>query len=78
MQKNDFRGVLPAITTKLTSAQEVDFAGVRADVAFQVDAGVDGIIVCGSLGEASTLTRDEKLAIVGAAIEAAAVACRCC
>ncbi|MDO8359579.1 MAG: dihydrodipicolinate synthase family protein [Devosia sp.] len=72
MQKSDFRGVLPAITTKLTPDQEVDYATVRADVAFQVEAGVDAIIVCGSLGEASTLSRGEKLAIATAAIEAAA------
>ncbi|MBI4922722.1 MAG: dihydrodipicolinate synthase family protein [Devosia nanyangense] len=72
MQKSDFRGVLPAITTKLTPDQEVDYAAVRADVAFQIEAGVDAIIVCGSLGEASTLSRGEKLAIATAAIEAAA------
>jgi 4-hydroxy-tetrahydrodipicolinate synthase len=68
MNKADFKGILPAITTKMTADQEVDLAGVRADVSFQIEAGVDGIIVCGSLGEASTLTRDEKLAICEAAI----------
>lgn len=72
MQKSDFRGVLPAITTKMTADQEVDFAAVKADVAFQIDAGVDGIIVCGSLGEASSLERVEKIAIAKAAIETAA------
>lgn len=72
MQKSDFRGVFPAITTKMTADQEVDLAAVRADVAFQIEAGVDGIIVCGSLGEASSLTRDEKLAIGKAAIDVAA------
>jgi len=72
MEKRDFRGVLPAITTKMTPDQEVDLAGVAADVRFQIEAGVDGIIVCGSLGEASTLERGEKLAIAKAAIEAAA------
>ena len=72
MQKSDFRGVLPALTTKLTPSQEVDLAGLAADVNFQIDAGVDAIIVCGSLGEASSLTRDEKLTISGAAIASAA------
>jgi 1-pyrroline-4-hydroxy-2-carboxylate deaminase len=52
--------VLPAITTKMTADQEVDLAGVRSDVAFQVASGVDGVIVCGSLGEASSLTSDEN------------------
>jgi 4-hydroxy-tetrahydrodipicolinate synthase len=64
-------GVYTAITTKMDAAQEVDLAGVRADVAFQIDGGVDGIICCGSIGEASTLTADEKMAIAVESKEAA-------
>jgi 4-hydroxy-tetrahydrodipicolinate synthase len=71
MQKSDFRGVLPAITTKMTDDEEVDFDAVAADVVFQIEGGVDSIVVCGSLGEASTLERSEKLAIAKAAIDAA-------
>lgn len=72
MQKSDFRGVLSAITTKMTPDHQVDLAGVRADVAFQIEGGVDSVICCGSLGEASTLVADEKIAIAKAAIEEAA------
>lgn len=72
MQKADFQGVFPAITTKMTDDQEVDFDALRADVAFQIESGVDAIIVCGSLGEASTLTADEKIAICEAAVAEAA------
>lgn len=72
MQKSDFRGVLPAITTKMTADQQVDFEAVKADVIFQIEGGVDAIVVCGSLGEASSLTVTEKLAVAKAAIEAAA------
>lgn len=71
MQKNNFRGVMPAITTKMTDDQEVDLAALRADVDFQIEAGVDAVICCGSLGEASTLVAEEKLAILDAALEAA-------
>jgi len=72
MQKSDFKGVLPALTTKLTPSQDVDFSALAADVKFQIGAGVDAIIVCGSLGEASSLTRAEKLEIAKTAIAAAA------
>jgi len=65
--RNDWHGVYAAITTKLDPAQEVDLAGVKADVGFQLDAGVQGVVVCGSLGEASTLDADEKIAIAKAA-----------
>ena len=69
--RNDWHGVYSAITTKLTAAEEVDLAAVRADVDFQIEARVHGIVVCGSLGEASTLTADEKIDILKAAKEAA-------
>jgi 4-hydroxy-tetrahydrodipicolinate synthase len=72
MMSNAWRGVYSAITTKLDEDQAVDLAAVRADVAFQIDGGVDGIVCCGSLGEASTLTANEKIAIALAAQEAAA------
>lgn len=64
-------GVYTAITTKMDAAQEVDLDGVRGDVAFQFENGVDGIICCGSIGEASTLTADEKMAIAVAAKDVA-------
>lgn len=72
MQKSDFRGVLPALTTRLTTDQEVDHAALAADVEFQISAGVDALIMCGSLGEASSLDRAEKLAIARTALDAAA------
>jgi 1-pyrroline-4-hydroxy-2-carboxylate deaminase len=71
MQKDDFRGVLPAITTKMTDDEEVDIAAVRADVAFQIEAGVDAVICCGSLGEASSLVAEEKVAILKASVDEA-------
>ncbi|HVY19671.1 MAG TPA: dihydrodipicolinate synthase family protein [Bauldia sp.] len=67
--RNDWQGVYAAITTKFDRAQNVDLKAVKADAAFQLDAGVDGVVVCGSLGEASTLEADEKLAIAKAAKE---------
>ena len=67
MISNAWRGVYSAMTTKLDAAEEVDLDAVRADVRFQIAGGVHGIVCCGSLGEASTLTADEKIAIAAAA-----------
>ena len=66
-----WQGVHSAITTKFDEDEAVDLDAVAADVAFQIEGGVDGIICCGSLGEASTLVADEKIAIAGAAKAAA-------
>ena len=71
MIRNAWRGVYSAITTKLDNHEDVDLAAVAADVAFQIDGGVHAIVCCGSLGEASTLTADEKIDIVKASQDAA-------
>ncbi|MEX2318525.1 MAG: dihydrodipicolinate synthase family protein, partial [Bauldia sp.] len=65
--RNDWHGVYSAITTKLTDSEDVDLAAVGEDVDFQLEARVHGIVVCGSLGEASTLTADEKIDVLKAA-----------
>jgi 4-hydroxy-tetrahydrodipicolinate synthase len=65
-------GVLPAVTTKFNADFSIDRAWTRKNIEAQIDAGVDGIIVCGSLGEASTLSLDEKLDVLGIAVDAAA------
>ncbi|HET6468978.1 MAG TPA: dihydrodipicolinate synthase family protein [Geminicoccaceae bacterium] len=66
-----WRGVLAAITTKLDPNEDPDLAAVAQDVVFQIEGGVDGVICCGSLGEAGTLTAEEKLAVARAAREGA-------
>ncbi|MEO8669286.1 MAG: dihydrodipicolinate synthase family protein, partial [Bauldia sp.] len=70
MAKVDWQGVYTAITTKLDRNENVDAAGVAADARFQIDSGVDAVVCCGSLGEASALTADEKMAICEAAKDA--------
>lgn len=59
-----WRGVFPAVTTKFTSDDRLDMAEMERCFALQVEAGVDGLIVCGSLGEAMALEGDEKLEIL--------------
>ncbi len=58
--KIEWKGVYPALTTKLTSTEQLDLSAFDNGVKEQVLAGVDGIILAGSLGEASVLSEDEK------------------
>jgi 1-pyrroline-4-hydroxy-2-carboxylate deaminase len=57
-------GVYPAVLTPFTKDDEIDFSLFNKNLKAQMDAGVDGIILCGSLGEASTLTQEEKLGLL--------------
>lgn len=65
-------GILPAVTTKFTPDDELDIAEMERCFALQVEAGVHGLIVCGSLGEASTLEPNEKIEVLKAALRVAA------
>jgi 1-pyrroline-4-hydroxy-2-carboxylate deaminase len=59
-----WQGVFPAITTKFTAEDTLDFDLFEKNLMAQIEADVDGIILGGSLGEASVLTVDEKEALV--------------
>ncbi len=65
-----WRGVVPAITTPFAEDGRVDHAFLARHANWMVDAGCTGIVPLGSLGEAATLSFDEKLAIVATLVEA--------
>lgn len=64
MIKFDWKGVFPAVTTKFTANDELDFEAFDKNLNAQIEAGVNGIILGGSLGEASVLSDEEKFALL--------------
>lgn len=64
----NWRGVMPAVTTKFTDQDELDLSMFELNIRAQIDAGVHGIILGGTLGEASTLTDLEKRLLVREAV----------
>lgn len=66
-----WRGVFPAVTTKFRDDGSLDKREMERCFGLQIDAGVDGLIVCGSLGEAMALEPEEKLEILAIAKAAA-------
>jgi 4-hydroxy-tetrahydrodipicolinate synthase len=67
----NWNGVFPALTTKFDAHDELDLPMFGHNLAAQIDAGVAGVIIGGSLGEASTLTPDEKEKLIRYAVESA-------
>ncbi|WP_299164784.1 dihydrodipicolinate synthase family protein [uncultured Eudoraea sp.] len=59
-----WKGVMPAVTTKFTEADTLDLKMFEQNINAQVEAGVSGIILGGTLGEASTLSDDEKRILI--------------
>ena len=68
----NWSGVFPAVTTKFTKEDELDISMFIRNIETQIDAGVHGIILGGTLGEASTLTQSEKEILVKTSLEKAA------
>ena len=64
-----WEGVMPAVTTKFTGEDELDLQMFRINIEAQLNAGVHGIILGGTLGEASTLTENEKEVLVKETVE---------
>lgn len=61
-------GVFPAVTTKFHEDDSLDLQAMERHFQFQIDAGVHGLIVIGSLGENGVLTFDEKIEILKTAV----------
>ena len=66
-----WEGIFPAVTTKFTEDDKLDVKEMERCFRLQIEAGVDGLVVCGSLGESSTLDPDEKLEVLKIAIDVA-------
>jgi dihydrodipicolinate synthase/N-acetylneuraminate lyase len=55
-----WKGVFPAVTTKFTTDDKLDLKTFELNLQAQLDAGVHGIIIGGTLGESSVLSQREK------------------
>lgn len=64
MRQQDWRGVFPAITTPFDASGAVDHPALESHVRWLAGAGCRGVVALGSLGEANTLSGDEKAAIL--------------
>ncbi|NND14921.1 MAG: dihydrodipicolinate synthase family protein [Eudoraea sp.] len=64
-----WKGVMPAVTTKFTADDQLDLPAFKHNIQAQVDAGVSAIVLGGTLGEASTLSEREKQILTETALE---------
>lgn len=67
--KFEWKGVMPAVTTKFTEEDKLDLHLFEHNIKAQVDAGVYGIVLGGTLGEASTLEDHEKSTLTRTAVK---------
>src|SRR5262245_740861 len=67
--KVDWRGVFPAVPTQFKADQALDLPATTRHVGQLIAAGVDGLIMLGTVGENCSLEYDEKLAVLRAVVE---------
>lgn len=68
----EWKGVFPAVTTKFTDNDQLDLPLFEQNLQAQIQAGVAGIIIGGSLGESSTITTQELEQLVKNGVKTAA------
>jgi 4-hydroxy-tetrahydrodipicolinate synthase len=66
------RGAFTALVTPFAADGSLDEAALRRFAAWQVLAGVDGLVPCGTTGESPTLSAAERERVIAIAVEAAA------
>jgi 4-hydroxy-tetrahydrodipicolinate synthase len=64
----NWTGVFPALTTKFTADDKLDMPLFEKNLNAQLDAGVNGVVLGGTLGEASVLGTDEKEQLIKFAV----------
>ena len=70
-KKSIFQGVATALITPLTK-DGVDYDAFKKLIEWQIDAGIDALVICGTTGEGSTLTDEEHRAVLKFAIDTVA------
>ncbi len=66
-----WRGVYPAVTTQFRADFSLDTEATGRVMSALLDDGVDGLVVCGTVGEGCSLAASEKRAVISTAVEVA-------
>lgn len=63
-----FTGAGVALVTPFKEDLSVDYDHLEKFIDFQIDNGTDSIVICGTSGEASTMSHDEQIEVVSACV----------
>ncbi len=64
MKPRVFKGVATALITPMNEDYSVNYKGLEDLVESQIKGGVDGLVICGTTGEKSTLKYDEHVRVI--------------
>lgn len=64
MKDNIFKGCATAIVTPFDENNNINFDVFKKLIDFQIDNGINAIVVCGTTGESATLSQEEKQELI--------------
>jgi 4-hydroxy-tetrahydrodipicolinate synthase len=67
-----FPGIIPAVTTPFDTTGAIDVAALERNLAALLDAGVHGVVATGTMGEAGSLSAEERRLVIATVARAAA------
>lgn len=71
MKKTIFQGTATALVTPFNSDASIDYGALGALVDWQIEQGINGLVACGTTGEASTLTDEEHRDVISFVVKRA-------
>ncbi len=72
LNANSLEGTYTALITPFTEDGQIDFQAFSSLVERQIEAGIDGLVPCGTTGEAATMEPAEQAALIAVCVEVAA------
>lgn len=69
--RDRLKGAMTALVTPFHKG-DVDLKGLTTLVRWQIEAGIDGLVPCGTTGETPTLSQEERLGVIRTCVEVAA------
>jgi 4-hydroxy-tetrahydrodipicolinate synthase len=69
MKKCIFKGAATAVVTPMNEDFSVNFESFGKNIDFQIESGIDAIVVCGTTGESSTMSDEEHIEVIRFCVE---------
>lgn len=69
MKKTVFKGCATAIITPFNERNEINYEEFKRIINFQIENGVNAIVVCGTTGEAATLSQKERETLIAYCVQ---------
>ena len=76
MKQEIFRGIATALATPMELDGAIDYEAYGRLIDWQIDAGVAGLVACGTTGESATLSSSEQLTLIAHAMQYTAGRCK--